>query len=140
MYESDVLFDMNWDSTGYSDYIVNVDTFSKNYYNSQNLLTTLPITSQGAFIEGDFFLLLYSTISFWWFDDFFCIQQYHFDVKKRDFDKEKRFLELLKRHNTRLFINHRSSCFRRLNEHSRLLALCFLKYNIAFRTISRLVL
>jgi len=28
----------------------------------------------------------------------FCIQQYDFDVKKRDFNKEKRFLELLKRH------------------------------------------
>ncbi|KKN33509.1 hypothetical protein LCGC14_0803060 [marine sediment metagenome] len=54
VYESDKEFDMNWP---YSAYTVNADTFNANNYNSDNfMLTTLPITSQGAFIEGELYL------------------------------------------------------------------------------------
>ncbi len=56
VYESDVEFNMNWNSID-NDYTVDVDTFNAQNYNSQNfLLSTLPITSQGAFVEGELYL------------------------------------------------------------------------------------
>jgi hypothetical protein len=48
---------MNWDSTGFGDYEVDVDMFNAFDYNSQNFpLSTFPLTGQYMFVEGELYL------------------------------------------------------------------------------------
>ena len=51
-------FSMNWDSTGYSDYTVKLDTFTDQYtYNAENFkLSELPLTSDYMSVEGELYL------------------------------------------------------------------------------------
>ncbi|MHA2336157.1 MAG: hypothetical protein ACXACX_02590 [Candidatus Hodarchaeales archaeon] len=57
VYVDDKEFDMNWDSTGFNDYEVDVDTFNAYDYNSQNfLMSTFPLTGQYMLVEGELYL------------------------------------------------------------------------------------
>ena len=57
VYESDIEFNMSWDSTGFNDYTVNTNTFNVHDYNSDNfLLSILPLTGGNTFIEGELYL------------------------------------------------------------------------------------
>ncbi|KKM01079.1 hypothetical protein LCGC14_1798020, partial [marine sediment metagenome] len=57
VYESDVEFSMDWGTTGNSNYTVNINSFNAHDYNSQNFpLSTLPLTGQNTYIEGELYL------------------------------------------------------------------------------------
>jgi len=49
-------FEMNWDDLGYSDYTVDLGTFSASTYNSQFELSYLPLTSDGVYADAEIYL------------------------------------------------------------------------------------
>ncbi|MBA7678549.1 hypothetical protein ES703_86826 [subsurface metagenome] len=53
----DLELSMNWDSTGNSNYTVDIDTFNAHDYNSDNfLLSITPLTGNYMYVEGELYL------------------------------------------------------------------------------------